>query len=355
MALPALIKTYEFDLNNAIAGDSTQVGGIIDGTNDRKSLLLGIKNALIDGATFTVPWTVVGSSNASAAGLDGVDRWNTIADLAWVLGTDSSPASAAHSWIVLAHAALGVELLLACQNTSSGDGASLCAYLSVTGFTGGSATARPTASDEAMLRDGSSTTSGSWSGSALGSARNWKWHVMASDDGEVWNVLIYLSNILMGFWRFEVPTNPPGNWLSPVVAMILGANLESVHADDDAFTGTSGGSFVLGMESDRRQVDCGGVIALSWGWNGGVGYQTLNSLPATGAPLLWPIWWFAESDAMRGRLGQATDLWHVQSTVGGSVGDTYPSNAATPQFLVLSGTLGGFIVPWDGSTAPETA
>lgn len=369
MPLPTLSKTYEFDINNAVSADGTQAHGFTDATNDRKELLLGIKNSLISGGTFTVPWTVRASSNASAAGHDNVDRWSTIADLRWTTGTSVTPPSGVHSWIILYHSVLDIELLIDCANTINSDGSAMLAYISVQGFgaanggTDGTTTTRPFAVDEVELRNGFNNNDGAWSGGDTGGGRTWKWHVTASDDGEVWNVLIYQSNTLTAFWRYEIPRNPPGNWQSPVVAIMYGFNDDSNNADNDGFTGVQSGSRWVVVESARRdnisQFNAD-VELYTWGWSGTgsnrSGHSRLTSVhPITGNPMLWDTFYFTRTEGLRGRLGRPTDLWLRQNTVGGSVGDTYPNNPATPQFVVLSGTTGGFILPWDGATTPQTA
>lgn len=371
MSLPSLEKTYEFSINNAVAGDATQVNGSSDATNDRKSLMLGIVNAFLDGGTFTVPWVVRGSSDASVSGIDAVNRWATIADLRWNVGTDGTPPNAAHSWIILYNSALDVELLIDCSGNANTDGACLLAYVSKLGFgvanggTDGSALLRPTATDECTLMDGINDQEGSWSGNDNALARNWKWHVMASDDGEVWNVLIYQTNVLTGFWRFERPRNPPSNWAEGVIALMAGYSDDTNHADNDDNTGVqSGARGWTHVESGRRaegltQLDSN-VRPYSWGWgqvaNSRCGHTRANVVhPVTGNPVLWPFIFLTRADGVRGRAGRATDIWIKTNTVGGTVGDTHPANAGTPQFIVLSGTTGGLVLPWDGATTPQTS
>lgn len=370
MTEPALSKTYEFDINNAVAADATQANGSSDATNDRKELMLGIKNAFINGGIFTTPWVVRGSSNAVTAGHDAVDRWSTIADLRWNVGTVASPPAAAHSWIILYNAGLDVELLIDCANAANTDGACIIAMISHRGFgaanggVDGTTTTRPFALDECELRDGVNNNFGSWSGNDTAVGRTWKWHVMGSTDGEVWNVLIYQADVLTAFWRFEVPANPPAGWASPIVAIMSGESDDVTNADNDAFTSIQTGSRFALLARDRREdlsQNNSGIRILSWGWtnNGSarMGHGRLSGLvhPISGNPMLWPAFYVSTAAAVNGRLGRAHDLWLRHSGVGGGVGDTYPNNPATPQFLVLSGTTAGFILPWDGATAPQTS
>lgn len=363
----APIKTYEFTVNQFVAGDGTQTGGAVDATNDRKGLLLGIVDALIDGGTFTTPWVVQGSSNGTAAGMDGVNRWSSISDLTWVVGTFGSPAVAAHSWIVLFQPALGVHLLIECVNTSNADGHALVGILSATGFgvanggTDGNTIDRPTATNEAVLRTGENSDDGAWSGTNTGGARDWRYHVMGSTDGEVWNVIGYNLDVCTQFWRFERPTNPPAGWTSPIVAAMLGRSNTASNAEIIQ-------GFVT-LDPVRRPGAANGlgvtdVHAFTWGWEDSASNREAfgraqNVHPVSGLPVDYEITWYTESAGIRGRLGRATDLWRkTGGGTGGAAGDTIPSNPATPNYLVVgttSETNPGHIVPWDGVTAPLTS
>jgi hypothetical protein len=72
MPLPSLDKTWLYDPNVAYPAQGTAAA-------DYKRMLRGIKNSLK--AFASNAWTVVGSSNSSAAGLDAVDRWSADSDL----------------------------------------------------------------------------------------------------------------------------------------------------------------------------------------------------------------------------------------------------------------------------------
>ena len=98
-------------------------------------------------------WTVAGSSNGVAAGMDGVDRW----------GATFTPANlvraaegTAHSWIVLqSPAAFGMWMLLNYNATSEG-GAGIT--LAPAAYTGGSVTAKPTATNETSIQQATVTS-----------------------------------------------------------------------------------------------------------------------------------------------------------------------------------------------------
>ena len=146
MPLPVLDKSYTFNTNNVIPLD----GGFTpsnDGeqpTNDRKELLLGVKNALMA----TAFWSVKISSNGAAFGAG--DQWGTIADILWALETGTPN----FAWSVWENTVLDLEVLLICRTNSNDEGGTPDVYISRpvlsggAGFTGGAANARPTATEE---------------------------------------------------------------------------------------------------------------------------------------------------------------------------------------------------------------
>lgn len=99
-------------------------------------------------------WTVAGSCNGVAAGMDGVDRWGSTFTPANLV---RAPEGTAHSWIVLqSPAAFGMWLLLN-YNASSEGGAGIT--LSNGPYTGGSVTAKPTSTNETSIQQ---ATPNSW-------------------------------------------------------------------------------------------------------------------------------------------------------------------------------------------------
>ena len=131
---PVLQRTWQFDVNNTVTGSTTQSGGIDDGTEYRKQLLMDIKEKLVSFAMN--PWTVsqshgfvsgiVTAPTVGSAGRPG-DNWDP-ADLEEIRWVDN-PGVGVHSWIVLRNAALGMELCLDQVNTNVHDGAGMSAYI----------------------------------------------------------------------------------------------------------------------------------------------------------------------------------------------------------------------------------
>jgi len=95
-------------------------------------------------------WTIVGSSDGSAAGLDGVDRWTSTYDLAKI--PYSAAGTGAHGWMVLSRAftvnstSYTVRLLLSCRGVTAGETGRLVMVAGLGVPSGGSITADPTMS-----------------------------------------------------------------------------------------------------------------------------------------------------------------------------------------------------------------
>lgn len=90
-------------------------------------------------------WTVEGSSNSTTAAMDGVDRWGASFTPANIV---RAPSGSPHSWIVLRNTTLGVWFCI--DYASSSDTTCVFTY-SRSAFTGGSTTAKPTATNETSI------------------------------------------------------------------------------------------------------------------------------------------------------------------------------------------------------------
>ena len=152
----------------------------------------------------TNPWTVrylCDSVTAGTAG-DGVDRWSADTKLVW------ANAGTAHSWIVLRQTGIGTtyELLISCEGTSV-SGSLLTILTSISGFSGGSTTARPTATEELTV-----ASSGQWLGASDVSNR---WSVMQSTDGQCTRILVGYSGNFTTLIVLDKPNNPTTGWTTP--------------------------------------------------------------------------------------------------------------------------------------------
>jgi len=131
-------KTYDYGTNDLRLSDATAALRC-------QHFVWWIKDFLIRG-THTVPWTVLGSSDAATASVsDGTDRWTTTFDSSKVV---YAGAGSAHSWMLLqAGAAINGKTWNFLINYNSGGWPSeaYCTFkMSTTAYTGGTTTNAPT-------------------------------------------------------------------------------------------------------------------------------------------------------------------------------------------------------------------
>ena len=154
-SIPALSKTWSSRMNVPFGSNNTTA------TLIHQFAVWSLKQHLIDAHTAdgtlsgtrnaNSVWTVVGSSDGSTAGMDGVDRWTTTFTPSKLV---RASAGSAHSWIVLRNTASGWQICLDMNNTANTSMGIIFARNSA-GFTGGSTTSRPTASANEEISVGS--------------------------------------------------------------------------------------------------------------------------------------------------------------------------------------------------------
>lgn len=129
--------TWQYDVNKSLPAGA-------NGVDEAQKMHLAWKNALIGFATN--PWAVAGSSDSVTAGMDNVDRWTSSDKLVGVAATG------AHAWIVLKDPVLGCQILLSMIVGGTANYEKHRFVMSPGGlFTGGSASADPTATDEIVI------------------------------------------------------------------------------------------------------------------------------------------------------------------------------------------------------------
>ena len=332
MSLPTVVKTWMYNVNNL---NPTQ--GITGGTDDG-SLLWGIKNAL---SGFNPNgWFVTGSCDATGSGFQatGIDRWSSSSSLIW------NAAGSAHSWIVMQQSGI-LPNFQVCLDLNHGPGTNGQDFMSVivspvSGFQGGSTTARPSASDEVVLRDGGNGAQ-AWNGrqNANYTAR---WHAMQSTDGQCTRVVVYVSNAATVFFAFEKPNNPVSGWPTPWVALydaqpagpgavMTYANLLGAPSSTWCLRGRSNIAFSGSLSTE-------GTNAQALGQAFALPNEIDGQWPMT------PVGVVTTQAGIRGRHCTLFDMWFGSTQV--QDGMNYPDNQtrAFAQF----GTL---IFPWNGTKA----
>lgn len=436
MTLPVPDKTWQFNVNQVKPTSDTV-------TTDCKTILLSIKKALTTFASN--PWTVVGSSDGSTAGMDAVDRWpisltgtdtnatvntstnnvirirsipnaiytqftvtagastakstiasdlntgfaaNSLSLNATVNGsnqiviTDTSAGNAyieidtiangstlgtpcgftsggmstisklvwaaagsVHSWIVLRQTNLTstFDLCLDCSNANSYN---MTIVVGLTGFTGGSTTARPTATTSVTCISNNYWLQGS---TILAS---YVLHVMQSSDGQCTRVVAgigtnttYTPGQPLLFWIFDVPKSPASGWTNPCFFYVSPGSTTNIMTLS-GFEGNARMNFYANSVLATAYMTCEGAGASAIPlWN-----QLQKPNDISGEHLILPIGLVSDTTSAKGRHGQVYDLWwgNVNAQSRGGLADvTYPSTSTRTHWQ-----CGDFILPWPGLNSP---
>lgn len=345
MSLPTLQKSWQFSVNRTIAKVGT------NWTATTADLLFQIKDALTGFGSS--PWTVAYSCNGTTAGTagDGVDRWASNANV-----VVSAALTTAHSWMVLKQAGVGagnIQILLNASPVSSGDlsrGLALIAAISWnSGFSGGTTTSRPTASDEVVLVN-SGVYSSSLGGTGYGDPRQCFLHVMQSTDGENTRFVVMSESTAIWLLCVETPT-PRGLSISNPVVTLHGAVQTSAAWPQAGWTAQS----LCTVANATVKMPIAGTKYDMWCTMEGDASGLMHNRANVGANAndltsewpMFPIGFACATTGARGIIGSIKDMWFGSSGVPN--GDTYDASSRTfAQF-------GQVIVPWDGTNVPVIA
>lgn len=183
--------------------------------DQNREVLYRIKNRLITSCGVTV----VSSSDSVTSSAS--DNWSDYTDVVF------ATAGNAHSWIVLSFSSIetNYQLCIDCSETSTTT-EQFSVYLSVSsGFTGGSITARPTATDEITV-----VNSSGWGvpNAADTLAAKRAWSVICSSDNSSVFVLFHYSNQPYGIWLLSKASNTPSGHSTDGIALIRGGSISSI-------------------------------------------------------------------------------------------------------------------------------
>lgn len=314
-------KTWQFDIrdhNNTVTRATNQT-----------QTLLNIKDILV---SFTSnPWTVRYSCDSVTAGTagDGVDRWIDVGDL--VHNTSGN----AHSWIVLAQSGLGGLQIVLDYDSGAGGEELVSIIISLSsGFTGGTTTARPTATDEISWISQSEFV-GATTGISPVIVNG-----MMSSDGECTRLILTSENQIDKYFAIEKLKDSVDNWTTPYVF---------VYADDTTYslltrpstgkgvTAIFNGNVVYneGMCTEHYENISSGETSLTFG------IAAQNDL--SGKFGLYPTGYFCRVPPYRGRHGEFYDLYFIPESLGS--GEAFPSTSVFGSWAVF----GNITVPWNGS------
>lgn len=220
------IKTWTVTKNQLAAFDATIAYGGSDIPNGYKLLLIDVYANMIASGK----WAVRGSSDASTAAMDNTNRLSVVADVRFTSGANI------HSWIVLEQLATGMHVLWNHQyGNDGGSKHNMELYVSRNAFTGGSTTARPTTTEEALVRSGKNPSGllDKWHQGQ--SSVDYRWHAWHSTDGTVTMIGCWQSGTLRSWWEFTELRYAADEWLTPwAISMVGGVNNSTDFFDYDS-------------------------------------------------------------------------------------------------------------------------
>lgn len=312
--LPTLVKTWQLAHTTILTQGSSTL-------NMQHTMRVGLVNALLGLATN--PPVVKGSSDGTTAAMDNTNRWTTDAKLVWAAtGTN-------HSWIVLQFAP-GWQMLIDLNATSIG---TLTVSVSASaGFTGGSITTAPVASDS-----WSSPFNGAWTNTTSDTQRIA--HIWMPTDGSAFRALVYKANLLESFFQYETPISTTTGWTGPMVGVGLSLSL----LQKPTFSDVAGGAFAYQGKGPNTPFFMSFELTAEGSGSSGAVCQIQTT--ANGIDGSWPfstIGIYSNTSNNVGLHGRLVDCWF--GSVTRNTGDMYPLTGAS-QFV----TIGNFIWPWDGT------
>lgn len=333
MTLPSLDKTWQHNVNNLRGNTGVNL-------DDHKDIMFMIKQSLI-GETFggaSLGWTGIWSVESSSAG-DGVDfgagdRWASVSDIVW------ANAGVNHSWIVFRQTATGTEFCIDCSNTSSYNitiiWSPAARFGAAYGGTDGTATTRPTATDEIVTLNNNRWAGGQSSPFAI------RVHTMISTDGECTRVIAQIRNNASLLWIFDVVKNPVSGWTNPTIAVTQGSTLiDSSVATYDWYTGAAR---INGVHGSLPMIMYMAVEGARFAELPSIGY-IVSPNDMDGSWPMFPVGLVSETAGARGRHGELFDFWFGTRSL--DPGTAFPDDL-TRQFVFFR----DIIFPWDGS-APQ--
>jgi hypothetical protein len=295
---------------------------------------------LLKEALKTVGWTVVGSCGWDGvnvtAGMDGVDRW---IDMHAVTGTWTyAPHVGKMSWIVLRNTAIsadgaGYQIYLAPEMTSESMMYPIVLIESYgAGFTGGSVTVRPTASDQVPMLSTLNAGFSYYGDAARG------FNILSSADRSKTRIL-FSSNAMgtLHMWCFEKPQAAKTWWDKPCLAG---------YSETPTYANLNEASIGLFTRAGVVSGIPAYLSADGFGTAGALGKQAiLGGADPNGNWMCSPVGIVGTCAQSIGYMGRLSDAYWVHQNMAN--GDYYP-NDGTRQWVVVGDIMhasdGGAVV-----------
>lgn len=337
MSLPVIQKSWQRVFN-------------IDSGTDNRQILLDRAKALCGLATFGGQlmtqnlWTPIKCCNSTSV-VSGFN-WNAVGDM--VHGNDAG--TNARSWILLQNV-LGRQWLWDYRGTGADQ---FYMYISPAGlFTGGTPTARPTATDEL----GKDPSASSWGYYDTNQSPRMLQNIWLSADGKQTMIAGIHNGTHQTFFLFGDLEDPPSNWAHPTImygdgvgdgggSSFLGDHLigfsNSINISGEATPGVSGAMRFIGEAVN------GVPLVVNDGVHTAINVK--NDLSGQW-DVLDKFWLASTQETSFGQLGYWPDLWPTMPTqTGYPTGSHFPGSGTLRQFVKFS----DLILPWFGAAAMVT-
>ena len=271
-------------------------------------------------------WEVLGSSDSSSANMTGTDLLDIPSKIVQATGN--------HSWIVLRQPLQGLapNYLQVCFDWKNFLSYSMDFIFSIgAGFTGGTISARPTATDEVVVFTNTTVLDSTAQSGSCGV------NCIKSTDGKVTRMILSRDGVLStrAFWMFDELKDVESYWPSKSVLCIAPLTHIGVTGTSNVFTDQTG------QHSGR----------MSWAsitgnqlTHSGVGIGTLQKPDFGGAWPTFPCGMFIDLGANKGKLGNFHDFWSVPYTV--PTGRYFAAHSGGDFEFV---NIGGLVFPWNGT------
>lgn len=288
--------------------------------------VVAMKNAYIDATKSQ--WRLKGCSNSVSFNMSGSDL--LINDTNIVAAT-----SGAHSWFVLRNQVTGQEF---CVDFNQANNQSFLTAMSVAaGFTGGSTSARPTATDEATIG-----VANSWFvGANVG---RFRLICMHSTDGKLAYGFILYQAAIVSAWCFGEALPHHGSWPTPYIGILQGANA----------LGSSALNTSTRFDSTDQIMAYAAAGPMLLRWTRAYTRGTILEVFQTARPSrsdkwqCWPIGLACVNAPRRGRHGRMIDMFRIPNSI--PAGWIFPSSDHASALISIGI---GWAVPWAADEPPH--
>jgi hypothetical protein len=328
MALPTLDKTWQFNVNQLIVSAAE--------ATFNKNLLFALKESLKNFAM--MPWIVQYSCDSVTAGTVGdlVDRWVTAANIV------GAGTAVGRSWIVL-RSPNGCEICWHCFDNTTGVPNNIrnmeMVYSHGGLFTGGTTTARPTATDESVQF---TSSSGSWQGGST--VADTRLHVLHTTDGLCTRIFLARASTVFFWWQVErLKSHAAGHTLPYTYRFTLAPDVSTSRTTRAFLSGqtTSLSSRIGTLNINQLGIFPGRDAAVAASVLGETYAQVADEVD--GDLYCYEIGQITSTIGARGPKGLLFDIWAAQ-TPPAQTGDHYPADGSR-QFV----HIGHFMHPWNGT------